>query len=209
MSSRLPSYIIASLLPSLRPTSCFFLPSSISPSACFTMSSQLASSPTCYIPPQTSPTLTSTSTNVTSSPSVDDSIATSHSNAASRDHGKTLHHPCLPLLLGLLVQAGIHRQSFHHRRNLNIIAYLHTSMLLLPHVRVHPVSLFFHLNQPSTNLNLVLASKIFQTTVSTLPPLPAFLTLLYRLVLLLACIISLLFPLLTLTLTTIDTVRHV
>lgn len=52
------------------------------------MSSQLASSPTCYIPPQTSPTLTSTSTNVTSSPSVDDSIATSHSDAASKDHGK-------------------------------------------------------------------------------------------------------------------------
>lgn len=125
---------------------------------------------------------------------------------------RTARHPWPPLLLDLLVQAGIHRQSSHPRRNLNFIAYLHAPTVFRPHVRVHPVSLFFHLNQPSINLNLVLASKIFQTTVSILPLLPALLTLLTllgRLVLMVACVINLLFPPLISTLMTIDTVQHV
>lgn len=50
------------------------------------MSSQFASSPACYIPSRTSSNLTSGSTNTDSTPSVDDSFATSHSDAASKDH---------------------------------------------------------------------------------------------------------------------------
>ncbi|KIR35951.1 hypothetical protein I352_00893 [Cryptococcus deuterogattii MMRL2647] len=59
------------------------------------MSSQFASSPACYIPSRTSPTLTSGSTNTNSTPSVDDSFATSHSDAASKDH-ETDSSPSLP-----------------------------------------------------------------------------------------------------------------
>ncbi|KAL0255969.1 hypothetical protein I308_100780 [Cryptococcus tetragattii IND107] len=50
------------------------------------MSSQFASSPACYIPSRTSSNLTSGSTNTDSTPAVDDSFATSHSDAASKDH---------------------------------------------------------------------------------------------------------------------------
>ncbi|KIR75384.1 hypothetical protein I310_00075 [Cryptococcus deuterogattii CA1014] len=59
------------------------------------MSSQFASSPACYFPSRTSPTLTSGSTNTNSTPSVDDSFATSHSDAASKDH-ETDSSPSLP-----------------------------------------------------------------------------------------------------------------